>query len=218
MNKILAIVFVLLLSACTTDFYETGDSPLSYLRTDFVEIRTAAPTIFTKAITDDSDTLLLDPSIKANWAQTADSTYRALLYYRKTALRTVTPLAINYIPVVRPTMKTGLARFADPVTLQSAWISKNRKYLNLGIALKTGAKANEKQKHILGIAIDTTIHHSGNISTHKLRFFHNRNGIPAHYTSRIYLSLPLGNYHSGDTIILNIPTSVGPLVRSFPIL
>uniref|UniRef100_UPI000ACA03CE hypothetical protein n=1 Tax=Prevotella micans TaxID=189723 RepID=UPI000ACA03CE len=133
MNKILAIVFVLLLSACTTDFYETGDSPLSYLRTDFVEIRTAAPTIFTKAITDDSDTLLLDPSIKANWAQTADSTYRALLYYRKTALRTVTPLAINYIPVVRPTMKTDLARFADPVTLQSAWISKNRKYLNLAL-------------------------------------------------------------------------------------
>ena len=35
-----ALVSLLVVSACEHDFYETGDSELSYLHTDFVEART----------------------------------------------------------------------------------------------------------------------------------------------------------------------------------
>jgi len=48
-----AAMSLLIVSACEHNFYETGDSELSYLHTDFVEARTNELSAFASATTDD---------------------------------------------------------------------------------------------------------------------------------------------------------------------
>ena len=73
----------LLFAACTADNYDTGDGKYSYLRADFVEAHTVASGKIDYAITDDGDSVRLNPVVSASWATKRDSIYRALLYYNK---------------------------------------------------------------------------------------------------------------------------------------
>jgi len=59
-----AVMSLLIVSACEHDFYETGDSELSYLHTDFVEARTNELSAFASATTDDGTQLTLKPAVK----------------------------------------------------------------------------------------------------------------------------------------------------------
>ena len=81
LTMVAALVSLLVVSACEHDFYETGDSELSYLHTDFVEARTNELGAFVSAKTDDGEELTLSPAVKEQWATRPDTTYRALLYY-----------------------------------------------------------------------------------------------------------------------------------------
>ena len=56
------IIALLMVVACTRDFYETGDSSLSYLNTSFAEVSTNASSAFVEAVTDDGTTLRLTPA------------------------------------------------------------------------------------------------------------------------------------------------------------
>lgn len=62
MKQIIVGGIALFLMACQHDYYETGDSELSYLHTDFVEATTNAASAFTKAVTDDGIQLQLSPA------------------------------------------------------------------------------------------------------------------------------------------------------------
>ena len=56
MKNIVGMVvgMVLLLTACTTDGYETGDGEYSFLTTEFVEVYSNSQLMLTRAV-DDSD-------------------------------------------------------------------------------------------------------------------------------------------------------------------
>ena len=99
---------LLIVSACEHDFYETGDSELSYLHTDFVEARTNELSAFASATTDDGIQLTLKPAVKEQWAKRPDTTYRALLYYNKVENGITSSFAISPVAVLRPRLALDL--------------------------------------------------------------------------------------------------------------
>src|SRR3712207_5179052 len=133
------LLFVLLsLAACTDDGYETGDGKYSLMRADFALAHAAATGEVDYAVTDDGDSLLLAPHMKAVWATKADSIYRCLLYYKVVDGKTE-PLAASAVPVLDVhEVEKGDVVFTDPVAFGSVWGGRNRRYLNLDVAVKTG--------------------------------------------------------------------------------
>ena len=52
------VMAVLLLMACTSNDYDTGDGKMSHYRADFVDAYTNSNAAFVKAMTDDGDSLV----------------------------------------------------------------------------------------------------------------------------------------------------------------
>ena len=93
----------MLLAACGSDPYDTGEGSLSQMRADFVEAHTDANACMTSVETDGGERLTLTPPVALEWAAKPDTTYRALLYYNKTAdangTLTAEPIAMQQVLV-----------------------------------------------------------------------------------------------------------------------
>ena len=64
--------------------------------------------------------------------------------------------AISPVAVLRPRLALDLPIvYTDPVGFESVWISKNHKYLNLTLVLKTGKTEDEKAVQTLAIVCDS---------------------------------------------------------------
>lgn len=205
-----ALVSLLIVSACEHNFYETGDSELSYLHTDFVEAHTNELSAFASATTDDGVQLTLKPAVKELWATKGDTTYRALLYYNKVENGVTSSFAISPVAVLRPRLALDFPTvYTDPVGFESIWMSKNRKYLNLALTLKTGKTDDKKAIQSLAIVCDSIKHLSSGERAFYLRLHHHQNGVPEYYSRRIFTSIPLTDFKQNDAIYLNINTYKG---------
>ena len=213
-------VMLLLMTACTTEDYETGDGEYSYLRADFAEVHTIGEKKVGNARTDDGDSLVLQPPIDCSWATTPDSTYRALLYYSREPGKNLEVKGFSAVQVLvlRTTeLKEGATPPTDPLTLESAWLSPNGKYLNLGMYVKTGQSDAKDAYQTLGMVRDTTITSEDGIKVHHLRLVHNQRGVPEYYSSRIYTSTPLAPFAKGDMLRVEVNTYDGTVVKMFTI-
>ena len=96
---------------------------------------------------------------------------------------------------------------------ESAWISKNRKYLNIGLAVKSGTteSQDEQLKQIVGILCDEVTIKGDGTKCYHLILTHNQNGVPEYYTNRAYVSMPLDGVGANDEIELTINTYQGPV-------
>ena len=215
----------LLPSACKTDAYESGDGRLSYVRADFVEANTDAEKKVFSAQTDDGLKLWLSPTLTAKWISTADSTYRALLYYNtadsiKTE-GTVKPVAISQVlaPQVSKPKVVGQVYPTDPLTFESSWKSRNGRYYNLGLSVKTGTSDGETSAQTIGILYRGSTVCSSGQHVHRLQLVHDQNKVPEYYTTRVYVSVPLYGLpfttSVGDSIEISMNTYDGTLTRSF---
>lgn len=206
-------------SACETEDYETGDGEYSYMRADFVEARSAGAKLLAHAITDDGDSLVFDKHLACSWATTADSTYRALLYYHldKDGSNHVKGISAQQVLVLRMPRERKKEISADPLALESAWMSANGRYVNLGIYVKTGKTGDEARKQLLGVVCDTTVVLDDGRKEHRLRLLHGQNDVPQNYSSKVYASIPLDGFEPGDFILLDINTYDGLLTRAFEV-
>nr|WP_313980151.1 NigD-like C-terminal domain-containing protein [uncultured Prevotella sp.] len=205
-----ALVSLLIVSACEHNFYKTGDSELSYLHTDFVEAHTNELSAFASATTDDGVQLTLKPAVKELWATKSDTTYRALLYYNKVENGVTSSFAISPVAVLRPRLALDFPTvYTDPIGFESIWMSKNRKYLNLALTLKTGKTEDKKAIQSLAIVCDSIKHLSSGERAFYLRLHHHQNGVPEYYSRRIFTSIPLIGFKQNDVIYLNINTYKG---------
>ena len=200
-------------TACTNDGYETGDGKYSYLTTELVEVFTNSQAILTHAIDDNNKTLQFKTPGSYSWAATADSTYRAILYYQAIGTEDAVDIySISPVMVLRPRSTSEVSQiYTDPLFLQSAWISKNRKYLNIRIGVKSGTAdgQDENLKQSIGILCDEiTTTGSGNKCYH-FRIYHNQNGVPEYYTNWLYVSVPLSEIGVNDEIELVANTYQG---------
>ena len=152
--------------------------------------------------------LLFSPHVFKEWASTPDSVYRSLLYYNKVNNdRTTEVYSIVQIPVVKIHKLKGTDEIStDPLFLKSAWISKNRKYLNLYFGIKTGVEDGNDNIQTLSVVYDPDVNNSNDSRNPYIKVVHKQNGVPEYYTSYGYISVPLNDFALGTTIHLSVNT------------
>lgn len=220
-------------SACSNEGYDTGDGAMSYLTAEFVDAATNKEARFQTAETDGGVILTLTPAIKADWASTADSTYRALLYYKVEKGAPIAgeasligearavPVSIQrvLVPAVADLRKAAKPLPADPLTVETAWTSKNGRYINLGIKLKTGTADGKTEAQSIGVAYTGSEAKADGTWLHRLRLVHAQNGVPEYYSASAYVSIPLRRLpfdaKKGDEIVVSAATYDGETERSF---
>ncbi len=204
----LSVSFAAAIASCTIDSYESGDGKYSYYSADMTVFSTAKDKIDRGTLDDDRTLILAQPissaPLKKNYKQFIyNDSIRMMLFYNKSAENeTVTEAssAISFTPVYVPnvalsdTLKTETKN--DPVNLISAWKSKNGKYYNINISVKTGS-ADEKKPHIIGLVCDSVSYDSLSVAngsvTKKpklhLRLTHDQNNMPLYYSVELYISI-----------------------------
>jgi len=223
MKLIPLITLLLLLVSCSNDAYDTGDGSLSFMRADFVEAVTDASSAVTSIATDDGETLNVSPSYTPQWTAKADTIYRALAYYNKVEAKQggykaeMIALSQVLVPTVQSlsALKDGLK--TDPVTLESAWMSRNRKYLNLDINVKTGTTDGETAAQTIGVICTEVTQHADGTHTVALTLYHDQNGVPEYYSAECYISVPLSvlpvTLSEGDKVQVSVNSYSGEVTK-----
>ncbi len=208
------LTVILLFISCHSEHYKTGDGKYSYLRSDFVEAHTSTVGVFDYVVTDDGDTLSMQPYMKVSWAQTPDSLYRCLLYYNHVN-GYAEPVSARSVPVVACKKAADIDTvFMDKLTFESVWISRNRKYLNVGFSVKTGKDGTTDRTQRIGLVCDSIVNRTNGRKDMYLRIFHEQNGVPEYYSSKGYMSLPLQGTSEGTTIHLSANTYNGKVEKT----
>lgn len=217
---IIALVGLLFFStSCSNTSYEEGDSKLSYLRTDLADATTDSQGRLSAATTDDGVSLTFTRPMQTSWSNAADSLCRVLLNYNMYANGTdsnvVEPLAAKIVYTLQPAKPSVQTQAAtDPVSLVSAWKSKNGNYVNLRLGLKTGKASGDDQRQSIGLALDSTVTSDGS-TTYCLRFLHSQGGVPEYYTTDAYVSIPIKQMTTGSKVRLSLNTYNGWVTREF---
>lgn len=217
---IIALVGLLFFStSCSNTSYEEGDSKLSYLRTDFADATTDSQGRLSAATTDDGVSLTFTRPMQTSWSNAADSLCRVLLNYNMYAngadSNVVEPLAAKIVYTLQPAKPSVQTQAAtDPVSLVSAWKSKNGNYVNLRLGLKTGKASGDDQRQSIGLALDSTVTSDGS-TTYCLRFLHSQGGVPEYYTTDAYVSIPIKQMTTGSKVRLSLNTYNGRVTREF---
>lgn len=217
---IIALVGLLFFStSCSNTSYEEGDSKLSYLRTDFADATTDSQGRLSAATTDDGVSLTFTRPMQTSWSNAADSLCRVLLNYNMYAngadSNVVEPLAAKIVYTLQPAKPSVQTQAAtDPVSLVSAWKSKNGNYVNLRLGLKTGKASGDDQRQSIGLALDSTVTSYGS-TTYCLRFLHSQGGVPEYYTTDAYVSIPIKQMTTGSKVRLSLNTYNGWVTHEF---
>lgn len=216
-SHILLLTSFFSLLSCTQDLYEKGDSEFSYMRADFGEAIVNADKLVSRVVTDDDDVLTLTTPYTASWIQRPDTTYRAVIYYNKVE-NGAEPLSISHVTTLTPHRDSLAVRKwnPDPVGVETAWVGRNRRYLNIGLVLKMGATEKEATPQSVGILHGGTTINADSTRTADLLFYHQQGDVPEYYSQRAYLSVPLGGV-AADSVRLTVVTYDGPFVRTYPL-
>lgn len=212
----LLIAAACLAAACQNDGYETGDGRYSYLRADLVEAHTAQAGTITTATTDDGESLTLSSPLSVSWANKADTTYRAMLYYSRAdgTSTTVQAHTIAAVAVCRPRQAATFDSIVtDPVTFQSIWTGADGRYVNLALDLKTGTADTQDARQTVGIVLDSTVTRADGRTVACLRLYHDQGDVPEYYSSRTYMSIPTANIPA-DSAALTIVTYKGTVTHT----
>ena len=200
------------LLSCTVDAYEKGEGENSLLTAELVEATVDADKQVTKVTTDDALTLTLTQPYKAKWISSADTTYRALLYYNKVGSTQAEVVNMSSVGVLRPmiadSLKEGMK--TDPLYVESIWQARNGRYINIRLRLLTGQVDDDDAKQSIGIV------ENGSTPSHaRLQLYHDQGGQPEYYSSTAVISLPMSAI-TADTVSISINTYDGPFTRTFP--
>ena len=196
-----ALIALATLSACENDSYDTGDGSNSYLKAHFAEAHTTANAKLAFAVTDDGDTLRFPPNTSNKALTKADSVYRVLYYYDQRGAN-INPRSIVPIPVVALSDSTTWP--TDPVTFESAWVSRNRKYFNIGFALKVGHSDGQDKKQRIGVVRDSLVRTPSGQHILYMHLVHSQNGVPQYYSQRYYISIPLMSLPTNTRFVFRV--------------
>lgn len=216
---LLALLPLLALTySCTSD----DSTPVTAYAEELVTLHTSAACLSDRAVTDGGETLLFSRPLPARWAQTPDSLYRALLAFsddeategryweRPTA--TVTPVRADEVLILHPTPREKATEWSgnhDPIGLDATWLSRDGRYLNIRMSVKSGSTDSGTEKHTIGLVSDTVAVSPTGARHYRYRLCHSQNALPQYYTVTAYLSVPTDSLAAGDTITLTAPTYSG---------
>ncbi len=202
--------------SCTVEPYETGDTSLSYLMAEMVDMHVVGREI--KSIVTDSDERLAVSSsyLLPEKMEHRDTTYRMMLYYNKEGNNSVDLKSLKRAYVVKSSDKhSSLTLKDDPVKFISAWKAQNGSYINMSLGLMVGNAENEDAVHKVGLVINSVETMADGSKTYYLTLHHDQDSIPEYYTQTVYLSVPLKEYSAGDRIYIRMNTYSGWIEKIF---
>ena len=209
-------LFTFIPFSCTTDSYDKGEGKYSLMQAELVDLTINGQKEATAFALDDNRHFTLTPPATASWIQTADTMYRAVLYFNKLSETTAEAVSLGSVPTLRACEHWKLKEQPDdPIGVESAWLGTNRKYLNLGLLFKTGQADGQDGTQTLGLAQDTIRLNKDHTHTACFRLLHDQCGVPQYYTSRRFVSILLPDTVQLDTVRLTIPTYDGVIERTF---
>lgn len=225
-QSLAVIAFLITLTACTSEAYDSGDGQNSYLTADLVLLRTSPDKSVRSALLDDNTELQFSNPFAQEWLARPDSVYRALLYYDKTEATTdaaagngttaktrVRARSVRPVSVLRPVEAEDMETLrTDPVGFESLWMSKNKSYINLSLLLKSGKAEADDALHALCIVSHGTTTDADRRRTLHLTLYHDQGGVPAYYTVQQYVSIPTQLLEEADTVELTLNTYNGKKV------
>ena len=209
-----------LFMSCTQDGYEKGDGQYSYMRGDFVEAQVGADKKIVSLTTDDGDSYPLTQPYAAKWISRPDTIYRCMLYYNKVrdekGQYEVDPISIGEVPCPKITSLAELEKGmkTDPVKLESVWMSKTGKYLNLSLLVMMGTDEGEESVQKLTIVQDTILTNPDATRTCHLSLFHDQAGVPEYYSAHVYASI-ITSKIPADSVRISINTYDGTVEKGF---
>ncbi len=207
--------FVLLLASCEMDAYEKGEGEMSLMTAEMADVSVGSDKMVTTVTTDGGERLTLTKAATAKWMEKGDTTYRTLFYYNQMSDGKAEAVSFNKVAVLVPFTiakdDKGNNLLTHPIHVESAWMSQNRKYVNMRLRLLTGATNDEKALHTLGIVRDTVNSTAGH---QRLIVFHDQGGQPEYYSSTVYASVPLAKVRA-DTLTIEANTYGGTFSRTF---
>lgn len=214
-TRLLTVLFSsFVLFSCMQDGYETGEGEYSLLRADLVDVHVNGERRVDYVLTDDSDSLRTQRPFTVGWIETADTTYRALLYYKlKDGNVEGYSMGQVLVPNIKPVSRFKGGMKTDAVHLTSLWRARNGRYLNMRLRVMTGSEEGaEPHKQAFGCSSDTLITHADGHRTLYLRLYHDQGGQPEYYSRDVYLSIPI-NHVEADTLVVSMQTYDGLIVK-----
>lgn len=208
-------LFAFLLFSCETDSYEKGQGEYSLMQADMGELTINGDKQAVAFTTDDGDSYTLTDPVKVQWIQTADTTYRAVIYYNKVREGQAEAIGLSSVPTMTPVEHWRFREQPqDPIGFESAWVAKNKKYINLGLLFKSGYVDDTMGRHLISVAQDTILVNADQTCTAYYRFLHGQNNTPEYFTNRHYISILLPQ-ELPDTVHLAIATYDGVINHTF---
>ena len=208
-------LFAFLLFSCETDSYEKGEGKYSLMQADMGELMINGEKQAVAFTTDDVDSYTLTSPVTSQWIQTADTTYRAIIYYNKVENSQAEYMGVTTVPTMVPVEHWRFEKLLqEPVGFESAWLAKSKKYINLGLLFKSGYVDDALGRHIISIAQDTVLVNADQTRTAYYRFLHSQNEMPEYFTNRHYVSILLPQ-DLPDTASISIVTYSGTIERRF---
>ena len=216
-NVILPLyLFTFLLFACESDSYDKGEGKYSQTQADFAELSVNSEKQGVSFMTDEGARFTLTPPTTAKWIETADTTYRTIIYYNKVKEGEATVVSMGQLPTMKPVAHWKLKeQWEDPIGLESCWLTRNGKYINLGVLIKSGYVDAQEALHKVALACDTILINADQTRTAYYRLLHSQEDAPQYYTNRRYLSILLPEDRP-DSVCLSLTTFEGLVQRRLP--
>ena len=212
-----AILWLPLLIACQRDSYEKGEGRYSLLQADFACLTTDSEKRGVSFTTDEGEHYLLSNPLKASWIATADTVYRTYLYYNKEDAGRANVKSIGILPtLIAREVKDNKRLPQDPLGLESSWLTRDGKYINMGLLLKNGRKDDGSEgRHALALALDELRQNADQTTTAYYRLLHDQGDAPEYYTNRRYVCILLPTKERPDSVCLTVNTYDGVVVKKF---
>jgi len=215
MKKILYLILfcTFFLVACETESYDTGQGKYSLMQADFVELSVDAQKQATGFTTDEGAQYTLTTPATASWIKRPDTTYRAIIYYNKVGEKAAEKISMGAMGVLTPVEHWRFeTQPQDPLGVESIWLTKNGKYINMGILIKNGRIDDEEGIHTIAMSCDTILVNADSSRTAYYRLLHDQGDAPEYYTNRRYVSILLPTDRP-DSVNLSIKTYNGVLKK-----
>ena len=159
MRHLLHIIMIgILLAGCQQEPYESGDTSLSYLNAEMVNVR--VENAYVKSITNDEGISLPLPASLKQDSQSlpSDTTMRMMMYYVLDGAKEMKIVKSYIVGVISPVGLWSEDSYkTDPVTLTSAWMSPNGSFLNLSLGVKTGKADDPSARQTINVALDSVV-------------------------------------------------------------
>lgn len=214
-NKLFLGIAILLLASCETDSYDKGEGKYSQMQGDFSELTVNSEKQGVSFLTDEGEHYTLSAPLTSSWIQRPDTVYRAIVYFNKIAQGQAEAVAVGQMGVLHPIEHWRFKEQPqDPLGVESLWLTRSGKYINMGLLLKNGHVDDSEGVHALALSCDTVLLNPDQTRTAYYRLLHSQGDAPEYYTNRRYVSILLPQDRP-DSVRLYINTYSGTLEKLF---